>query len=48
VAPGDVSVREDAVLGTDLRGALNLLASWTATPDQLQGERTAADDARRS
>ena len=27
--------------------ALNLLASWAATPDQLPGERAAADDARR-
>jgi transcriptional regulator with XRE-family HTH domain len=27
--------------------ALNLLASWAATPDQLPGEHPAADDARR-
>jgi hypothetical protein len=34
--------------GSRSEEALNLLASWAATPDQLQGERTAADDARRS
>jgi hypothetical protein len=27
--------------------ALNLLASWAATPDRSLGERTAADGARR-
>jgi transcriptional regulator with XRE-family HTH domain len=33
--------------GSRSEEALNLLASWAATPDQLPGERTAADDARR-
>jgi hypothetical protein len=27
--------------------ALDLLASWTATPDPRPGDRTAADEARR-
>jgi hypothetical protein len=33
--------------GTRSEEALNLLASWAATPDQLPGEGAAADDARR-
>jgi transcriptional regulator with XRE-family HTH domain len=33
--------------GSRSEEALNLLASWTATPDQLPGEHPAADDARR-
>ena len=34
--------------GSRSEQALNLLASWAATPDQLPAERSAADDARRS
>ena len=33
--------------GSHSEQALNLLASWAATPDQLPGEHPAADDARR-
>jgi transcriptional regulator with XRE-family HTH domain len=33
--------------GSRSEETLNVLASWTATPDQLPRERTAADDARR-
>jgi transcriptional regulator with XRE-family HTH domain len=34
--------------GSRSESALNLLASWAATPDQLPGEHPTADDARRS
>jgi len=34
--------------GSRSEAALNLLASWAATPDQLPDEHPAADDARRS
>ena len=34
--------------GSRSEAALNLLASWAATPDQLPGERTAAHETRRS
>ena len=33
--------------GSRSEEALNLLASWAATPDQLPDEHPAADDARR-
>ena len=33
--------------GSRSEEALNLLASWAATPDELPGERLAADDTRR-
>ena len=34
--------------GSRSEQALNLLASWAATPDELPAERSVADDARRS
>jgi hypothetical protein len=36
-----------AAPGSHSQQALDLLASWAATPDQLPGEHPAADDARR-
>ncbi len=33
--------------GSHSQQALDLLASWAATPDQLPGEHPAANDARR-